>query len=132
MNTRQFVTANHIRADVNYADRNPNLSNAQWATDANHWKITLRMGRRQMSVPFSTGSALGEPDAADVLDCLASDASTELYTSSFEDWASELGLDPDSRTAYRTFEITHRQTRRLRAFLGEDLFDALLTETERL
>jgi hypothetical protein len=132
MNTAEFVTAHRITADVAPATRNPNITDDRWAADANHWNVTLRMARRQLTIPFSTGPALGSPDTAGVLDCLASDASTEFYTPGFEEWAAELGFDPDSRAAYRTWELTHRQTNRLHAFLGEELFDALLTETERL
>ena len=132
MNTRQFVNAHNIRADVAYADANPNMANDEWSRNANHWRVVLKMGRRQLTVPFSTGSALSEPDAADVLDCLASDAGSIEYVSGFEEWANELGFDPDSRKAERTFEVSRRQSLALKRFLGDELYETLLNDTERL
>ena len=130
MDTRQFVAEHKITANVEPRDANPNMASQNW--DANHWLVTLKLGRRQFSVPFSTGLALNEPNASDVLDCLASDASTEYYTTTFEEWADELGFDADSRTAYRSWQTTHRQTNRLKQFLGDELFNALLCDTDRL
>ena len=43
---------------------------------ANGWKVTLRYQGRCLTVPFWTGVALSEPTAADVLECLASDATS--------------------------------------------------------
>lgn len=132
MNTRQFVSAHNIRADVAFADSNPNMDADQWSRDANHWRVVLKMGRRQLTVPYSTGSALGEPDAADVLDTLASDAGTIEYVSGFEEWANELGFDPDSRKAERTFQVSRKQSLALKQFLGDELYGDLLNDTERL
>ena len=103
MNTRQFVNVHNIRADVAYADSNPNADADQWSRDANHWRVILKMGRRQFTVRFPRLRAGPSPDAADVLDCLASDAGSIEYVSGFEEWASELGFDSDSRKAYRKF-----------------------------
>jgi hypothetical protein len=85
-----------------------------------------------MVVPFGMGSAnTEEPDAADVLNCLASDASGYENARSFEEWASELGFDADSRKAERTYREVERQAQQLRAFLGSE-YDAYLYETEGL
>jgi hypothetical protein len=97
--------------------------------DGMHWAVTLRMGRKQMTVPFSQGWAHTKPPtAADVLDCLASDASGA--DESFEDWAANYGYDTDSRKAERTYNAVRKQTARLRQFLG-DKYEPLL-EVERL
>ena len=72
-----------------------------------------------------------EPDAADVLNCLASDASGYENAGSFEEWAGEYGYDTDSRSAERTFSAVESQTLALRSFLGERYGD-YLWDTEGL
>lgn len=95
------------------------------------WTVTLRLGKRSMTVPFFTGYGLRSrmkdgPSAADVLDCLLSDASSADQT--FEDWAGDLGYDTDSRKAERTYAAVVRQTARLRVFLGEHFEEFLQAE----
>lgn len=87
-----------------------------------------------MTIVFSMGRGHNgkEPDAASVLDCLASDASTLENASGFEDWAVELGYDSDSRKAERTYRAIQQQTERLRQFLGTAAFDTLLRDVDRL
>lgn len=96
------------------------------------YDVTLTMDGRTMVVPFGMGSAHSErPSAADVLNCLASDASTYDQARGFEDWAADLGFDTDSRKAERIYREVGKQARELRAFLG-DKYDAYLYETESL
>ncbi len=99
-----------------------------------HYRCTFRMGRRQMTVPFSQGPALlSEPTAVDVLDCLISAASGYINASNFEDWASEYGYDSDSRTAERVFRTVSTHTGKLQRFIRDaQAFDDLLYKTERL
>lgn len=105
-----------------------------WASDdrpARDWyRVTLQMDGRRMTVPFGMGPALRrEPDVGDVLECLLSDASGIENTRGFEDWASDYGLDTDSRRAERDYGLVQDQTVDLRAFLG-DKYDAYLWDTE--
>lgn len=73
-----------------------------------------------------------EPTAADVLDCLASDAASMENARSFEDWAVDMGLDSDSRKAERLYRIIQKQAARLESLLGRDLYERLLYKTDRL
>jgi hypothetical protein len=92
-----------------------------------HWKCTLRTKGRRMTLYFSQGSAhTREPETADVLDCLASDARTLESSRSFEEWALDLGYDEDSRKAERTYRAVKKQSARLRKLLGESAYKALL------
>ena len=128
MTAKQFVNKHHIRATVEWADSNPNMD----SRDMNHYKVTLRMGRRQMTTPFSQGFGItGEPTADDVLDCMASDATTVDNGDSFEDFCGELGYDTDSRQAERIYKATQAQTAKLKRFLGDELYNVLLWDTER-
>jgi hypothetical protein len=98
-----------------------------------HWKCRLRRGDKRFTVYFSMGPAHSrEPEVADVLDCLASDASGIENAKTFEDWAGEYGYDTDSRRAERTYRICVKQAEKLKQFLGDDLFDQLVWNTERL
>jgi hypothetical protein len=132
MNTREFVSAHAIRAHVDRVDHNPNMRDSDWASSANHWAVTLSMAGKRMRVPYSTSSALSEPDAADVLDTLANDASGIWASQDFEDWANEYGYNTDSRAAHRTWELVNRQSKRLQTFLGVKLHRELLEDIERL
>lgn len=71
------------------------------------------------------------PNLSDVLDNLASDAATVDSAGRFEDWADELGFDSDSRRAESIYDTCRAQAHKLRDFLGGDVFESLLYETER-
>lgn len=57
------------------------------------------------------------PVAASVLHCLCSDADAENHDT-FEEWASEFGYDPDSRSAEKTYHLCLENARKLRRALG--------------
>ena len=127
---KQFVNRNRVRIFCDWADDNPNMPD--WK-DANHFKCTLKMGKKQMTLYFSQGYGInGEPEAASVLDCLASDANCIDNAQTFVAWASELGYDPDSRKAEKIFKVCEKQAEKLKNFLGDDLYEDLLYNTENL
>ena len=127
MNTKQWVQEHRIRIETEQVSENPNAPT--W--EANHYKVVLRRGRKQLTTYFSTGFGLrGEPTATDVLDCLARDAAS-VECGSFEEWAADLGYDPDSRKAEALFRVCERQTEALRRFLGDGLLRDLMFNTER-
>lgn len=64
------------------------------------------------------------PDLPGVLECLSSDwAGVEGQT--FEDWASDLGYDTDSRKAERVYRVTLETANIGRRVLGAEAFDVL-------
>lgn len=93
---------------------------------------------RSFGLYFSQGSAhTQDPTLADVLDCLASDASgyENAYGNGgtrFEQWAEEYGYDTDSRKAEKTFRAIKRQAEQLKRTLGQEAYEELLWNTERL
>jgi hypothetical protein len=108
------------------AKRGP--ENEEWGTPNNGWKVTLKNSRGQRyTVPFFKGIGLPDtpPTAAEVLECLVSDALGYRNARSFDDWAADYGYDTDSRAAYRTFEACRRISERLDKFLTPEEFDAL-------
>jgi hypothetical protein len=54
-----------------------------------------------------------------VLEALLSDASVAGYDQ-FEEWAADLGYDPDSRKAEKVYQACVEQTAQLRQLLGDD------------
>ena len=81
------------------------------------------------------------PTLADVLDCLASDANgyedakhvgCHENCNPFYNWAREYGYDPDSRKAEKMFRTIKRQAEQLKRTLGQDAYEELLYNTERL
>lgn len=103
----------------------------------NAYKATLHYQGRRLTTPFRTGEGWTEdPTAADVLECLLSDAAGYDNAQDAEDWAREYGyLTPDnddSRAAWKKAEQQYRetgkQTEKLRRLLGED-YDAAVFPT---
>lgn len=147
----QFVEVNRIVSGAYRVDSNPNMPDSD---NMDHWKVTLVRGvlkegfdtwhgykgklgacqytKRKLTVYFSMGYGHhgAEPKAAEVLSCLADDASGS-DDHSFEDWCSEYGYDTDSRKAERIWKACQHSAKRLRSFLGDDLYGELLYSTER-
>lgn len=109
---KSFVNRNGIRINSEWADTNKNAPD--WK-DANHHKVTLKMGRKQLTTYFSQGYGIsGEPDAENVLNALSSDSSSFENARSFEDWAEEFGYDTDSRKAEKIYRVCERQADKLK------------------
>ena len=130
----QFITEQQLVMSVRSVKRNPHMQGEQMPRN---FECTIEFEGRgyhePLTVYFSQGSAHKKPPTlADVLDCLASDASGVDNARSFEDWASEYGYDTDSRKAERTYHICEKQAQDLKALLGQDAYNQLLYGTERL
>ena len=129
----QFIAKQQLVMDVRSVRRNPHMQGQM----PRNFECTINFVGRGYHEPlvvyFSQGSAHKKPPTlADVLDCLASDASGVDNAQSFEDWASEYGYDTDSRKAERTYRICEEQAQKLKALLGQDAYNQLLYSTERL
>lgn len=105
---------------------------------AKGWKVGERMPNVVFggkSVAIAEAEALctpTSPDAETVLDCLAFDCSGTENARSFEEWADEYGYDHDSRKAEATYRACQETAAKLARFLGEEAFQTLLFNTERL
>lgn len=64
------------------------------------------------------------PDILDILNCLVTDADV-LNADSFEDWAADFGLDPDSRAAESFYNQCVKQTRDFVRVIGRDNLEIL-------
>lgn len=130
----EFIATHRISMKAERVDTNPNmLADIEWMRDASHWRCVLRCGGRQFTVPFSQGSAhTREPTAEDVLDTLASDASSVENSSGYHDWRDEFGAE-DTPEMRRTYDLIKRHSAGLERLLGSTrAFLTLLNDTERL
>ena len=123
---------NKITATVTFGNKSAHSGNLdEWQRRATPYTVTLRYQRRAMTVEFWCGSACSEPNAATVLDCLASDASGVESSRGFEDWCGDYGYDVDSRKAERTFKACEKVARNLRRLLGDDYRRIVETDEEK-
>lgn len=98
-----------------------------WQQASHGYSVTLTYQRRRLTVDFWMGSAhTSEPNAADVLECLLSDARSGVET--FEEWCSELGMNQDSRQAERVHKACVAMHKKLQRFLAADFDRFMLAE----
>lgn len=101
-----------------------------WRSKGFAWTVRLSYSGRTMTVPFYMGAAHvtkggrwpGKPvppTAADVLDCLMSDASFAINCSDEFDMADELG-GAVTRESRETWRKIVQQTNAVRSMLGSD------------
>ena len=128
---KDFIQANKLTMTAQWADHNPHMADS---ANMDHWKVKIRKGKQSMSLYFSKrfGHHGKEPQLDEVLDCLASDASSTENAMDFEDWASEFGYDVDSRKAEKSYKTIEQQKAKLLNLLGDEAYQQLLYETERL
>ena len=129
----QFIVEQQLVMDARSVRRNPHMQEQMPRNFECAIGFVGRGYHEPLVVYFSQGGAHKKPPTlAEVLDCLASDASGVDNAQSFEAWASEYGYDTDSRKAEKTYNICRQQAQELKALLGKDAYDQLLHETERL
>lgn len=117
-----------IKFSIRRGARLPWDKRDEWQKDAFDYRVTLRFGRRQMSLDFFTGKGwMKEPQLNDVLSCLFSDVFYDGMD--FEEFCGELGYDTDSRRAHSVWKAATRQAVKFKDLLGDD-FEALQAEWE--
>ncbi len=106
--------------------------------EMDHWRCTLWMGNRRMTVNFSMGYGHGgkHPTVDRVLGALADDAAGyDNVGGDFDEWVSSYGYEDETpeeeRKARGIFRAVETQTEKLQRFLGDDAYQELLWETER-
>jgi len=82
----------------------------------NAWTVELRYQGRKMTTPYYTGSMLGEPTIADVLESLLSDAFASEC--SFAEFCGDYGYDEDSRRAEAIWKACVKSGKAFRQFMG--------------
>lgn len=91
------------------------------------------IGNRVMNRRTQREEPLKVPDVATVLDCLVSDAAAYDSACGWDDFAAELGYDPDSRKGHAVYEACGDTLKWLTALLGGRAeVDRLMYQTDRL
>jgi hypothetical protein len=112
-----------------HKDRTPLLEES-WARRRYFCELYGSGGDRPVTTII--GSDNGPPEITDVLDAVAAEAAVVEEAGGYERWAVEMGFDPDSRRGERIYRSIRRQATALRRLLGEERFEQLLWDTERL
>jgi len=148
----QFIKTNDIRFTCARVGNRPDGLMSQDGMRHFHCRIykgAVHPNSSSFGLYFSQGSAhTVDPTLADVLDCLASDASgyenakdAAQYNreknqgslrTEFDEWADEYGYDTDSRKAEKIYKTVKRQAEQLKRTLGAEAYEQLLWNTERL
>ncbi len=125
MDMHEFVRHHGITSSAKRASSNPSMGDDEWSRSADHWKVTLKRGKKRYTTPFSMGFGHGgrSPETAEVLDSLISDGE------SFDSWCSNYGFVAD-RKAEKTYKACKATVKKLHAFLG-NLYDEA-QQAERL
>ena len=132
----EFIKKQQIHyKECNKMHANPNAPD--WK-NADHWEVVLHITGKGKEPEFITYYSMGKghkgkkPTMQQVLDCVASDAAGYEDSGSFEEWAMNYGYNPDSRKAEKIYRLVEQESRELRTFLGNEAYESLLRETERM
>jgi predicted SpoU family rRNA methylase len=140
---KDFIEEHGFTMEAEKVSSNPNMIRDSWSEKASHWAVTIY--RAKTTEPFGTyfsqGSAVeGAPTLEDVLDSLAREANLCYENSNElagfaewieEGWAGEINPDTIKQAVkqYRNGRYVHLS---LQGWMGNDLYEELTTQTERL
>lgn len=96
------------------------------------YRVRIAFDGRELRTTYSqgTGYAVGAVDPVDVLASLVADYHSGEWES-FEGWAEENELEPDSRAARRTYDALERNRERMARVFGDALSAVLETWADR-
>lgn len=116
MNFKTFVAHNKISIKNEYADRNPNMADSERSMD--NWKVTLKMGKRQLTTYFSKGFGHNgkEPDACEVLEALQMDISS-VMNYDLGEFIREYSYS--CKEGKRIYKACEKSETRMKKFLGD-------------
>jgi hypothetical protein len=126
MTTEYSQGVGHCPSNRKKAPAGCRISQSMWEHNATEYEI--ERGRIAAMTGYN-GEILGTksipgPKAADVLSSLVLDSSV-LDSATFEDWAADLGYDPDSRKAETIYRECLETALKLRAAIGDAGISAL-------
>jgi hypothetical protein len=94
-----------------------------------HYRCTLS-GDNAPTVTVTVGCDEGPPGIEEVIAVLGAEAATVEAARSFEEWATALSYDPDSRHAERIYRAARRRARGLCHLIGDRSYRGLLRASE--
>lgn len=126
MTIDDFIHQNGITLRTQRVASNPGMPDMP--AGSRHFRCVFQKGLLKFALLFSQGSAHPQsPFAHDVLGCLLSDFQSYTSARSFEEWASDLGFDSDSRRAEQTYRTIDDQWLAFQNFVGHEAAKLFLT-----
>lgn len=123
-----FLEKTGLTMEADRIDGRPDLegTGATHLKEAYHFKCTLYHGEKSAVFYWSQGHGLGtEPPTLERLFTAILDDARASFEP-FEQWAAELGFDPDSRKAEKIYDLCKENNRRLLELLGKELMGEAL------
>lgn len=122
-----FCTSHGIAMKATQVAENPNREDdGKW--EADHWRCVFSMGKKTFTTYYSMGLGHNgkKPTREEVLNCLVSDSRSN--DTDFESWCGELGFESDSRAHEKIYHTCVAQAKKLKKFLGEELFAEIMDQ----
>ncbi len=119
----EFAKKHNITLSCKRANKNPHMEGFR----ADHYRCTLKMGKKRMTIPFSMGYGHGGklPEVEEVLNSLAAECSGYENAGGPHDW-----LDEYEGMSTKVYHSIERQAEKLRALIGDDVYEELLYKCE--
>jgi hypothetical protein len=120
----------NIKLSLTRADHTAEDYKDEWKKTANKYKVRISYNKKSMTLTFYTGRGWKRDlNLEDILGIILLEAS--YYGYSFEDFAREIGYDPDSRKAEKIYKKIQKQTEKLNRIFTEEELEELLTYLEK-
>lgn len=117
---------NNIKLSLTRADYTEEDYKDAWKRTANKYKAKITYNKKNMTVTFFTGRGWKrEPELGDILEIILKDTIYSVY--SFEDFASELGCDPDSRKAKKIYKGVQKMAKKVNRVFSKEEQEELIT-----
>lgn len=126
MTIQEFIGSKNIK--VNFSNRSTLHGEKNWPDGSHRFRVEITFGGKSMITSYTMGPGCkGEPKAAELIDCLASDA--QAGEMDFDEFKDEFGYDTDE-AAKKVYKACQRTRADLHSLLGEAYQELL--ECERL
>ena len=101
----------------------------EWKKTSNKYKARIKYNKKSMTIIYYTGSGWKkDPVLEDILGSILQDATYLDY--GFEDFASAMGYDPDSRKAEKIYKEIQKQAKKINRIFSKEEQEELLTYLE--
>ena len=124
MTYQEFINKHSIKTSFRETSCNPYIMDDDFK--GRHYNSSITYMDQSAVFPFSVGAAIDNPQTTCLLECLKWDCGSVQNTEDFEDWADQVGFDPDSRKAEKIYNECKKQMGILQRLLGESVFNELM------
>lgn len=121
---------NNIKLSLTRADYTEEDYKDDWKKTANKYKAKIIYNKKSMTIVFYTGSGWKkDPVLDDILGSILQDITYLDY--GFEDFANEMGYDPDSRKAEKIYKEIQKQAKKINRIFSKEEQEELLVYLEK-